>query len=194
MLALAFHAAATSAQSIADRVRAARQKPGTPVVIGLLSEPVPLSVEELAKASDLVLLASVSRLTTHVNDDDTAVVTDFAMLPIRVLIGTLPTGVATPGSSTTLVLSTYGGEITRDGVTVRAENHSLEQLKDGRSYLLFLKKFGTLAGVYQIYNDAAFELSENAIRPLTRQGANLFEDLLSTPYSELRTRIQAAAR
>ena len=61
------------------------RKPGTPVVVRVLRELVPLSVDELTKRSDLVLEAKLSRLKMYINSADPTVITDFAILPIRTL-------------------------------------------------------------------------------------------------------------
>jgi hypothetical protein len=165
------------------------------VLIGVLGEPLPLSVDELTKQSDLVLEAKVSRLKTYINSADTAVITDLAILPTRVLAGTVPGATRTPGSAIPLVLTTYGGEVVRDGVTIRAENHGLEQLKESGSYLLFLRRsrFHKEPGVYEIYNAGAFEVSENSVRPLASHGAALYKDF-SKPYSDVVALVMAAAR
>lgn len=194
MLGVALHPSWATAQTISDRIRDAKQRPGTPVVVGTLGEPWVLSLEELIRASDLIVVAKVSWLRSYINQADTAVITDSAILPIRVLAGTVRTGAAVPGQTTPLVVSDYGGEAVRDGVTVRAENHNREHLRDGGTYLLFLKKFGKEPGVYSIYNDAAFELSGDTLRPLARQASELFKDFVGRPYSEITPRIAATAK
>ena len=188
MLALAFALdnSAATAQTISDRIYDISRKPDAPVIIGVLGEPIPLSVDELTKRSDLVLEARVSRRQSYVNAADTAVITDFDILPIRILAGNVP--VAIP-----LVLSTYGGEVIRDGVTIRAENHDSEQLKDNVVYLIFLTHFGSEPGVYQIFNAGAFELSNNTVRPLARQGSNLYKDF-SGAYRGVIARVMESAR
>ena len=180
------------AQTISDRLKDPSRKPGTPVVIGTLGEPRPLSVEELTKRSDLILEGRVSWLKSYINVEDTAVITDYTIVPIRVLAGTVPGATRQPGVATPLRLSVYGGEVIRDGVTIRAESHDLESLKSSGFYLFFLKKFGKEPGVYTIYNAGVFELSDNIVRPLARQ-EDLYKDF-SKPYSEVVTRIMAAAR
>jgi hypothetical protein len=193
-LGLAHQGSEAAAQAtISERVSDASRKPGTPVVIGVLGEPIPLSIDELTNQSDLVVEARVSRLKTYVDEQDTAVLTDFALMPVRILAGTVPDAGSTPSVTPPLVLSTYGGEVVRKGVTVRAVNHDREQLEHGRVYLLFLKRFGEERGVYQIFNAAAFEVSGGAIRPLARQATDLYRDF-SADYAHVVTRIVAAER
>src|SRR6185503_7599655 len=134
--------AASSQTTISERVRLAKETPGTPVVMGVLGEPVRMAVEELTKRSAVVLEARLSWRTTYINAADTAVVTVFAILPIHVLAGRVPpANSTTPGRPAPFVLETYGGEIVKNGVTVRAVSHDLEPLKHDGLYLLFLKPF-----------------------------------------------------
>src|SRR5262245_52866591 len=84
-------------QTLSERAREMRKMPGTPVVVTMVSELAPLSLGELAEKSDIVVEATVSRLKSYVNEADTAVLTDDAIHPIRVLIGTLPAAPKTPG-------------------------------------------------------------------------------------------------
>ena len=171
-------------QTISDRVFAAGRDPGAPLIIGLIGEPRPLSIAELTKESDLIIEARVRALKTYVNDADTAVLTDFELLPVRELAGHAP-------AAGPFILRTYGGEVIRYGVTVRAENHDSEPLKENVVYLLFLKKFGADSGVYQIHNAGVFERTTGSPRPLARQGADLFRDF-ARGYRDVVARVQEA--
>jgi hypothetical protein len=171
------------AQTISDRIRAARLSDVPLMMIGSVDESGVLTLAELVKASDLVVEASVVHVRTYANDRDTDILTDFAIVPNQVLAGSVPVGVSTPGATAGLMLTTYGGEIVRDGVHVRAIKHGLRPVMEGVRYLLFLKKW-TAPGTYQIYNAAAFELSDVA-KPLAISGADLFPDVANRPYKEL---------
>lgn len=193
-LGLILNSSILSAQTISERVREASRKPGTPVVIGILGEPMPLSVQELTKGSDLIVEARISRLKSRINLADTAVLTDFGLVPLRVLSGTLPDASVRPGVATPLVMTSYGGEVARDGVTVRAENHDLEPFRDGGIYLLFLTRSNDKTpGVYTLFNAAAFEIAGGVVRPLASQGADLFRDF-SDSHDQVVARIMAAVR
>jgi hypothetical protein len=108
------------------------------------------------------------------------------LLPIRVIAGNVP-------GATPLVLRTYGGEVIRHGVTVRAENHDYEPLKDGVVYLVFLTRFGQEPNVYQIYNAGVFERFENGARPLARHGTELYKDFSRT-YRDVVNQVAESAR
>jgi len=184
VLALAGDCSTAFAQTISDRIYDPLRKQGEPVVIvGVLGEPTPLSIDELTKQSDLVLETKLARIQTYVNAADTAVLTDFEMLPTTMFVGSLPP------LGRRLVLTCYGGEIVKDGVTVRAENHDRGELKENVTYLLFLKRFGSEPDVYQIYNAGAFERSNDAAKPLARDGAYTFKDFKKT-YRDIVARIR----
>jgi hypothetical protein len=184
-LSLALDSSAAIAQTITERLHSVSGEPGTPLIIGILGEPIPLSIDEFTKRSDLVLEARVLRLDTYVNAADTEVITDFQVQPIRILAGHEPIG-------TPLVLRTYGGEVIRDGVTIQAVNHNTEQLMESVVYLLFLKRFGPDASVYRILNVGAFEHFGGVARPLARQGKDLFRDFSGT-YADVIARVKQSA-
>jgi hypothetical protein len=185
-------AATPAAQTITDRIRVAQQNTDVSLVMmGSVDESLVLTLAELVKASDLVVDANLVHVRTYVNDRDTDILTDFGIVPNRVLVGSVPVGVSTPGATARLILATYGGEIVRDGVHVRATKHGLRPVTEGVRYLLFLKKW-TAPGTYQLYNSAVFELSDVA-KPLAIQGADLFRDAANRPYSDLLKEIAAVA-
>jgi hypothetical protein len=91
-------------------------------------------------------------------------------------------------------LSAYGGEAIRDGVTVRAVDHTREELEENVVYLLFLtRSVSGEPGAYQIYNAGAFERSNGAARPLARGGADLYRDF-SGRYADVIARVMQSAR
>ena len=185
VLAVALDRSIAIAQTISDRIYDPLREPGTAVVIGVLGEPIPLSIDEMTKRSDLVTEARLSRLRTYINAADTAVYTDFEILPATMLVGGLPP------LGRRFVLTSYGGETVKDGVTVRAEDHNRGELKENVTYLLFLKRFGSEPDVYQIYNVGAFERSNDAAKPLARDGADLFKDFNKT-YGDIITRVRGS--
>jgi hypothetical protein len=186
ILGLALSSSAATAQTISDRIYDVFRPPGTPVIIGVLSEPFPKSVSELTNGSALILEAKVSLLRTYINASDTGVISEFEILPIQILAGNVP--VETP-----LLLRTAKGEVLKDGVTVREVDHDRERLKENMVYLLFLKHDGLEPNAYSIYNVAAFEVSNNVVRPLAAEGDYLFSDF-SRKYDEAVAQVMKAAR
>jgi hypothetical protein len=186
ILGLALYIPATAAQTISDRIRDARENhPGSPVVIGKLGEPSPMSLEELTKTSDLIVEARLRRLESYIDDTDTAVLTRFSIDLIRALRGSIPSHAATPTMTPPLTLIAYGGEVVREGITVRAVNHDSEMFQDGRTYLLFLKKVQRERGVYVVNELAAFELTGDTLRPIGRHGPDLYRDFKDTAYDQV---------
>ena len=68
-------------------------------MMGSVDESLVLTLAELVKASDLVVEANLVHLRTYVNDRDTDILTDFTIVPNRVLVGSVPVGVSTPGAT-----------------------------------------------------------------------------------------------
>ena len=185
ILGLALSHSGATAQTISDRIHDVSREPGTPVIIGVLGEPTPLSIDEFTKRADLVLEARLSRLESYINAAETAVVTEFEIQSIRILSGAVP--VEAP-----LVLFTNGGEVVRDGVTIREMIHDREELKESTVYLLFLRHWGQSPSGYAILNVGVFERSNQAARPLARQGNNLFTEFSKT-YGEVIAQVKKSA-
>src|SRR5689334_5494090 len=109
LMALSCLESTAAAQTISDRVRQAKARSETEVVFSPIGEPRPMSIEQLTKQADVVVLATVRRLSSHPNTADTAVITEYQVLPTRVLAGSGPAGTTTtPGQSTPLVLAMGG--------------------------------------------------------------------------------------
>jgi hypothetical protein len=173
-----------AAQTIVDRLNSTAPPTGAPLVIGILGEPVRLSIEELTKKSDLVVEGTLSVIETYVNKADTAVVTDCQVTPLGALAGTAPVS--------PIVMSTVGGEVVRAGVTIRQETYGRDALHENTVYLIFLKKFGSDPGVYQPYNDGAFERAGGVTRPLATRGNDTYPDF-ARPYTDVVSRVIDAA-
>src|SRR5438105_3300788 len=62
VLGVALDHTAAVAQTISDRIYDPLREPGAPVIIGTLGEPIPLSIDEMTKRSDLVVETTLSRL------------------------------------------------------------------------------------------------------------------------------------
>ena len=189
-------ASVASAQiTISQRVVAAKEAGTTAITIGVLGEPVAMNIDDLAKQAVLVVEARVTWMKTYINQADTAILSDFGVVPMRVMAGHPPPAASNrPGVPTPFVVTTYGGEVVKNGVTVRAVSHSIEQLRSNGIYLLFLKPFGKEAGHFNIVNAAAFEITDDRIRPLARDGHHLFREFVDLPREDISRRVSAAAR
>ena len=109
-------ASVASAQiTISQRVSAAKETATTAISIGVLGEPVEMTIDDLAKHAPLVLEARVSWMKTYINEADTAVLSDFAVIPIRVMAGQIPPAASNrPGVPAPFIVTTYGGEVVKD--------------------------------------------------------------------------------
>jgi hypothetical protein len=178
-------------QTLTERIRQAKDTPEKKVVVGNLGEPVSLSVDELVKRVDLIVEASLTRINSHRDATDHTVVTDYSIHPLRVFAGTVPGLPTTPGATSPFILTTNGGEIVVDGITVRANDYNLRTLTDGGHYLLFLKRWKE-PGVFTVFNVAAFELTGNQMKPMTYDGSDLYKGLSRRPYADAVLWIQKA--
>src|SRR4051794_1344970 len=75
-----------SGQTIAE---AARARPGQPVVRGVLREIQPVSADQLAREADLVIEGTLVKTRTYLTPDEQYVLTDFKIVPNRVIAGQL---------------------------------------------------------------------------------------------------------
>jgi hypothetical protein len=67
-----------------------------------------------------------------------------------------------------LTLTAYGGELTIEGVTVRAVNYNRDDIRSGGRFLLFLQALGGSAGQYQLFRGGAFEIEQQRLKPLLK--------------------------
>jgi hypothetical protein len=191
-VALFIMARPLTGQTLSDQVR---MSPGTPVKIDLQREFAPMTIEALAKGAHVVLQARLSKLGSYLMPDDENVVTDYMLIGPRVIAGELPVTSSTLGATVPLVLGAWGGEVMLNGTAIIATDHTMtEDLKNGTEYLLFLKKFGKVAGHYQIYNGAVFAIEQGYARALIVHSDAIFRGASHVPVAELIPRIQRGAK
>jgi hypothetical protein len=170
--------------TISAEVARHRSEPGKVLYFGGMAEPSPLTLEQMTKASSLVLEAQLRTLRTERLKNDKGVRTDFTVIPTRIHHGVVAGNVATPGASVPIVLSVKQGRLVVDGLVIIGDVMGFEPLKDGVSYLLFLAPSVTKEpGHYQLYNYGAFELNSDTMRPLARDGRNVFRDWVADSYT-----------
>jgi hypothetical protein len=98
------------------------------------------------------------------------------------------------GTAPALILTTYGGEVVLEGVTVRGLDANREPITSEAQYLLFLKPSRSgQAGQYEIYNGGIFEVTRSNARALIKGAGRVFKDAADTPLPSLLGRIQSAA-
>lgn len=155
----------------------------------------PTTIERLAADAQVVVLARLSKVSSYLAPSDNLILTDYALLEVRVLAGApTPTTARVPGSSTPLTLVVWGGETVVEDVTVVASNQNLEAITDGAEYLLFLRPARTArVAQYEVLEAAIFRTSGNRAVPLFK-GAKAAFGFTEAPLSDLIDRIQRAVR
>jgi hypothetical protein len=171
---------------------AARAHQGGRIERGRVTDVERATVEDLAGGADLVLEGTVTKLKSYLTSDEQDILTDYQVLPTRALLGNVTAKRATPGTSSPIVLTVYGGELVVGGVKVLVLDHSIKPPKSGSRYLLFLKRFGP-DGHFALYNAGAFEIDDEALHSVLTRDAQLFDDVAGTPLSRAIQRIEIVA-
>ena len=186
-----------AAQDLRELARAhAKRHPGEPML--QTASPAhyePKTIEELTRAAEVVVQARLVQARSYVTPDADRVLTDYSIVTPKVLAGRSP--VLTPskaGTATALILTTYGGEVVLEDVTVRGLDTNREPITSGAQYLLFLMPSrGGQAGQYEIYYGGIFAIAGCSARALIRERNRVFKDAVDAPLQSLLDRIQAAA-
>jgi hypothetical protein len=182
---------ASPAQTIPERVRA---NPTVPMTTGVLVDIRPLSIEQLTAGAELVVKGTLTRPKSYLTADENYILTDYLVIPERIIAGRVPASQTTAVPATPMILSVQGGELSVEGVPVRGVNYALvEELQTGREYLLFLRPFGSREGQYQLYMGGAFAIGRTGIRPLLKGYGQVFQGIADTQLPELVRRVENAA-
>jgi len=174
---------ATAAQSTVDPGRIQR---------GLLRDIHPTSIEELTKSADVVLRGRLIRRRTFLRDD-IYIITEYEIRQPEIISGSLaPVASAKPGEVLPITLGVFGGEMTINGETIKAEDHAMaSEITSGEEYLLFLRKFGRDPGQYQLHDGGIFEIAEGRARALVKGAETIFKGTSRAPVRELIDRVRA---
>jgi hypothetical protein len=199
LLAVLVNAPPTTAQALRDAAREqARQSPGVPLL--LTSAPgdyLPKTIEDLTKESEVVLQATLSHMKSYLSVNDDRVLTGYDVNVEHIFAGGVPTRTAkVPGTVLAPpILTVFGGDVTVDGVLIRATDSNREAITEGARYLLFLMNSRRREpGRYEVYHGGVFEVVRNQARPLLRNSERVFKGVAGTPISELIPRIEKAAQ
>lgn len=186
------------AQNLRDLARAhAAEKPG--VALQLTGPPgdySPKDVESLARESDVVLRGRLARIKTYLGPNEDRILTDYRIHVEQLIAGSLPLITSkVPGTTPPLTLTVYGGELTVEGVLVRATDPNRAEIVNGRSYLLFLtpSRRGE-PGSYEIYYGGIFEVSDDKVAPLLKDGERIFKVKAGSAREALILRVKMAGR
>ena len=189
--------AGATAQNLRERARAqAKRNPGEPLLQP--ASPAhyePKTIPELTREADVVMQATLVLARSYVTADADRVLTDYSIVAPTVLAGRSPA--LTPSRAETapaFILTTYGGEVVLEGVTVRGFDTNREPITNGGQYLLFLRPSRSgQAGQYEIYYGGIFEIARGNARALIRDRDRVFKDAANAPLPSLLNQIRAAA-
>ena len=158
----------------------ARTKPANPIVRGVLRDVKSAPLETLSNEASLILVGRLIRVKSYLTPDKMNVLTDYTIVPDRIIAGQLPLTQSAPGPGAAPTVTVYGGDVTIDGVTVSAVDHNSELPKSGQRYLLFLDPFGSGAARYQPHREAVFEIENDKLRTLLRRAdtPNAYSDVI----------------
>ena len=182
------------AQNIRALARAhATDSPGVPLQLtGSPGDYSPKSVDELAEASDLILLGRLSRIQSYLGPNEDRILTDYRLQAQQVVAGNLPRITSKiPGNVPPLILTVYGGELTIEGVLVRATDPNRADIDEGKLYLLFLthSRRGD-PGYYESCYGGIFEVSQNRLKPILKHGETIFKDTAGSSLEDVLARIK----
>lgn len=179
----------SSAQTIPELARA---RPTNPIVRGVLRDIQPVPIEVLAKEAQVILIGRLEISKTYLTPDEENVLTDFRIVPERIISGQVPLTRSKPTAAEPLILTVYGGNITIDGFTVTAVDHNLNLPQSGRQFVLFLDAFGAEKGRYQTHRGGIFEISNGHLGSLMRR-PGIYKEVSERGIDELLLDIQKAA-
>jgi hypothetical protein len=185
-----------AAQDLLERARAHAEKyPGTPML--LPASPAdyrPMTIEELTRAAEVVVQATLIESQSYVTLQGDRVLTDYSIANPSFLAGRASV-LESRGVKETpaLTLTAFGGEVVLAGVTVRASDFNRKPITPGAEYVLFLRPARRQAGKFEVYNGGIFEVGGGRARALIKDADRVFKGSADVPLPSLRERIQSAA-
>lgn len=163
-----------SAAGAQEALPEAAARVGQPFTRPRLRELSPaLTVEELARAADLVVHGVVKPIRTRLSSDRQAIYTDFEITPKSVIAARNATGVRSSPGKVAVVFTQYGGTMTFSGVQVDCIDYNLPLFESGAELVVFLRKPRD-GEVHQLVGGVgAFAVKDGKIRPLMQPALKL---------------------
>ena len=135
----------------------------------MISDPAPLSFQQLVDASDIIVRGTVASATARLSDDETMIYTDYALTNIQYIVPADAVLAPRPGMGPPPVTVTVrGGVLTLEGHQVQVLYKNLPRLPLGLDGLFFLTQRGREthvafddAGVFEIREGEAVGLGTN---------------------------------
>ena len=174
----------------------AKRHPGEPLLqVASPADYKPKTIEALTREAEVIVQATLVQARSYVSPDADRVLTDYSIVTPTVLADRSPAlTLSRAGTAPALILTTYGGEVVLEGVTVRGFDTSREPIANGAQYLLFLRPSRSgQAGQYEIYYGGIFEIAGGNARALIRDRDRVFKDAANAPLPSLLNQIRAAA-
>lgn len=146
----------TQCVPITDSVAQTRPKP---FVSARISEMVVAPLDEAVREADLIIVGMLTQPRAYLSEDKCTLFTDFTIVPANIVAGALPKR-DRPGPAS-IVVRSWGGATTVDGVPVKIYDENFKTLSPGQSYLLLLKLNESI-GKYEIYGHGSYALELKA--------------------------------
>lgn len=124
------------------------------------------------------------------------VLTDYQIVPSRVLASRTPEVRSTPGQLPPMILTVLGGEVIVSGTSVTMINSSLNPIRDRGRFLVFAMRAKAGENRFEPTGDSAgmFEIVQGQrLQPLLKR-ASANEEVENVPLEEIVSRIQVSAR
>ena len=145
--------------------------PGEPIHKARMRELMPLTLEEMAIQADTVIVGTIETTTTYLpRHDQTALYTDYAVTPTRVVVALGADNSPVPAPPPRIVITRWGGRTQIDGVSVTVDDVDLRQFRVGEELLLFLD-FNETDQTYRLVGgdiSGVFAVENSRVRALVK--------------------------
>jgi hypothetical protein len=174
----------------------ARHNDGKAVVVIDVDSPI-LTLEEVTQRASVVMQGVVQSAETRLSADETVVVTEYRINPLRVYKAPAQTS-PRPGAASPIIVEVPGGRVTIDGLELRTvvnEFPEAESLVAGERVFLFLSPQEGQTGRFRLTGGAfgGLRVSNNTVLPLTSQ-AGLRRGDQPRPVADVERRILESGR
>ncbi len=166
-----FLVSALAAQSLLDRAK--REGGSATTTMGFEFDVA--GVPELLSQSELVLYGRIIEVKPRLSPDESYVMTDYVIAPLRVVKNTKPMSTARPGESTRIVVNRPGGILIDDGYRLSTKvigDSESEALKVGEEAIVFLQ-YRAAAQTYAFTSGpfGAFRVANGRVQAVTKEVA-----------------------
>ena len=129
-------APSSEAQTLRD---AARLSAPGPVAMLTMCDCPEVTLEQLTSTADLIVQGTVRPLQTYLSPDEKELLTDYLVVPTRILLQRAAQTSGRPGPAAAITLTRRGGTTLIEGVQVSFVDQQVAPLIAGAEYILFLR-------------------------------------------------------